>query len=118
MLLQLAVQARSGGLGIYWNNTTSVNLLPYWEYHIDAIISESGGDPWRLTCVYGEAQTTDRYKTWDMLKSIKPASSLPWVCIGDFNEVLHRSEHVGVQERSYAQIEGFRDMVDVCGLAR
>ncbi|KAG2581337.1 hypothetical protein PVAP13_6KG025505 [Panicum virgatum] len=30
--------------------------------------------------------------------------------------VLHRSEHEGVQERSYAQIEGFREMVDVCSL--
>lgn len=39
--------------------------------------------------------------------------SLPWVCIGDFNEVLHRAEHVGVQERSQAQIAGFREMVDV-----
>lgn len=37
--------------------------------------------------------------------------------MGDFNEVLHRSEHVGVQERSYAQIAGFREMVDVCGLS-
>jgi hypothetical protein len=36
--------------------------------------------------------------------------------MGNFNEVLHQSEHVGVQERSYAQMEGFREMVDVCGL--
>ena len=29
---------------------------------------------------------------------------------------LHQSEHEGVQERSYGQIQGFREMVDVCGL--
>ena len=51
-----------------------------------------------------------------MLKHIKSSNALPWLCIGDFNEVLHRSEHEGVQECSYAQIEGFREMVDVCGL--
>jgi hypothetical protein len=89
--------------------------LPYSSYHIDVIISEGGADPWRLTCVYGEAQISERHKTWDMIKSIKQNSSLPWVCIGDFNEVLHRS--VVVQERSYAQIAGFWEMVDVCGLS-
>ena len=66
--------------------------------------------------MYGEEQTSERFKTWDLLKHIKSSSSLPWLCIGDFNEVLHRSEHVGMQERSYNQIAGFRDMADVCGL--
>ena len=75
-----------------------------------------GCEPWRLTYVYGEAQTGERFKTWDILKHIKSLSSLPWLCIGDFNEVLHRTEHDGVQERSYSQIAGFREMVDVCGL--
>ena len=76
-----------------------------------SIIFENGGEPWRFTCVYGEAQTDER-KTWDMLKFIKASSPLPWVCMGDFNEVLHRSEHDGVQERSHAQFA----WVDVCGL--
>ena len=107
---------RSGGLGIFWNNKTRVDLLPYSQYHIDVIITEEGKDPWRLTSVYGEAQVQERHKTWDMIKSIRATSSLPRLCIGDFNDVLHRSEHVGVQERSYAQIAGFREMVDVCGL--
>jgi hypothetical protein len=52
-----------------------------------------------------------------MLKFIKASYSHPWMCIGDFNEVLHRSEHEGGQERSLAQIEGFREAVDVCGLS-
>lgn len=42
---------------------------------------------------------------------------MAWVCIGDFNEVLRHDEHDGVGMRSQSQIQGFRDAVDVCGLA-
>jgi hypothetical protein len=66
--------------------------------------------------VYGEAKINESHKTWDMLKFIKAASPLPWLCIGDFNEVLLREEHVGVNDRSNAQIQAFRDTVDVCEL--
>jgi hypothetical protein len=52
-----------------------------------------------------------------MMKRIKSTSPLPWVCIGDFNEVLHQHENVGVADRSHAQIAGFREAVDVCELA-
>jgi exonuclease III len=107
---------RSGGLAIFWNNNISIEILPYSQYHIDVIVKEVGKDPWRLTTVYGEAQVAERFKTWDMLKFIRSSSPYPWVCLGDFNEVLHRHEHEGVQERIHAQIAGFRDAVDVCGL--
>ena len=68
---------RNGGLGIFWNNKTRVEILPYSQYHIDAIVTEYGKEPWRLTCVYGDAQTAERHKTWDMLKFIKASSRLP-----------------------------------------
>jgi endonuclease/exonuclease/phosphatase family metal-dependent hydrolase len=38
------------------------------------------------------------------------------VCIGDFNEVLRKEEHVGINERSSSQIAAFRETVVVCGL--
>lgn len=62
---------RSGGLGLFWNNNTRVEILPYSQYHIDSIIFGNGGEPWRLTCVYGEAQVSERHKTWEMLKLSK-----------------------------------------------
>jgi endonuclease/exonuclease/phosphatase family metal-dependent hydrolase len=51
-----------------------------------------------------------------MLKFIKASSPLPWLCVGDYNEVLHREEHMGVSERSNAQIQAFRETVDMCEL--
>ncbi|XP_073355348.1 uncharacterized protein [Aegilops tauschii subsp. strangulata] len=42
---------------------------------------------------------------------------LPWMCIGDFNEVLRREEHLGPSDRAWTQIQQFREVVDACGLA-
>jgi endonuclease/exonuclease/phosphatase family metal-dependent hydrolase len=102
---------------MYWNNDITIEILPFSQYHIDARVKEGDNEPWRLTCVYGEAQVSQRFKTWDMLKHIKSSNPLPWLCIGDFNEVLHQHEHEGTAERSLAQIAGFRETTDVCGLA-
>mgnify|MGYP007071362024 CR=1 FL=1 len=57
-----------------------------------------------------------RLQKWDTMKGIASSSDLPWVCIGDFNEVLRHDEHDGIGSRSQSQIQGFRDAVDVCGL--
>ena len=46
---------RSGGLGIFWNNNLNVEILPYSQNHIDAIIYDGLCDPWRLTCVRGSS---------------------------------------------------------------
>jgi hypothetical protein len=76
-----------------------VEILLFSQYHIDARIMERDCEPWRITCVYGEAQVAQRFKTWDMLKHIKSSNPLPWVCLGDFNEVLFQHEHEGVAAR-------------------
>ncbi|KAK1665276.1 hypothetical protein QYE76_053435 [Lolium multiflorum] len=82
---------------------------------LKSVVSMSSNQ-WRLTNVYGESQTSERYKTWNTLKDISSSSSLPWLCLGDFNEVLRADEHQGVGTRSLNQMQGFRDTVDLCNL--
>ena len=109
-------QGRSGGIGLFWNNSIKVEILGYSCYHLDISVEEQGEDPWRMTCVYGEVQTHLRHQTWTVLKNISTLSNLSWLCIGDFNEVLRPDEHEGVGQRSNAQIQAFRDTIDVCML--
>jgi hypothetical protein len=44
-------------------------------------------------------------------------SSLPWLCDGDFNEVLQANEQFGGARRSERQMEGFREAVSICGFS-
>lgn len=107
---------RSGGLAIYWNDDLLLELIHYSQYHIDMIVKKNGEEPWRLTNIYGEATVSERQKTWDLLRFLRSESELPWVCIGDYNEVLSPEEHFGVGERCARQMTGFKEAVDVAGL--
>ena len=46
----------------------------------------------------------------------KVAKNQGVTCMGDFNEVLRPEEQEGIGERSNAQIQQFRDAVDICML--
>jgi hypothetical protein len=104
---------RKGGIGMFCNNNIEVEIMPYSQYHLDTIIKEPGGYKWRL---YGEAQTHEKHKACDMLKYIRSSSDLPWMLLGDFNKVLHQHEHSSLTSQSHSQMEGFREVMDVCGL--
>ena len=51
------------------------------------------------------------------MKRLRGESTLPWLCIGYFSEILRPEEQHGPNARDSAQIEAFREAVDVCGLA-
>jgi exonuclease III len=110
-------EGRSGGLAMYWNNPLGLDLQSFSKNHIDMKVLDADKDPWRLTCIYGEANRTHRHHTWELLSLLCAHSDLPWVCIGDYNEVLRREEHFGVGDRDEAQINAFRQAADVCGLS-
>ena len=45
--------------------------------------------------------------------NLKP--HLPWLCIGDFNEILFTDEKRVGKVRPHNQMQAFRDTLDVCG---
>ena len=108
---------RSGVLCLFWKNDVNIEIKTYSRHHIDSVVKVVGKDPWRLTCFYGAADRSMRYKTWNIMKILRGENALPWVCMGDFNEILRPEEQMGPNERDSAQIEGSREAVDVCELA-
>ena len=85
----------SGGLAVFRRKDIDLTVKSMSKYHIDMVIKEEDLFVWRFSGVYGESKSDEKEKTWDTLKSLHAALSLPWVCAGDFNEVLFANEKEG-----------------------
>lgn len=75
-----------------------------------------GSQHWRLTGFYGHPEASRRGHSWSMLRRLSGMSSFPWICLGDFNEVLDVSEKVGGLPKDWKFLAGFREALDDCGL--
>jgi exonuclease III len=71
---------------------------------------------WRTTFVYGEPKRELWHVFWDQIRSLSTTWNGPWVCYGDFNEVLSQDEHVGPRDRRDAQITTSQDCLQDCNL--
>ena len=75
------------------------------------------GFVWRLTGFYGEPSTDRKVLSWKVLRVLNAARQRPWLCLGDFNEILMGCEKEGGTPRSQAQIDHFRTALDKCELS-
>ena len=41
--------------------------------------------------------------------------TLPWLCLGNFNEITRKLEKLGGSARSQTQMQLFRDAINECG---
>ncbi|XP_019164257.1 PREDICTED: uncharacterized protein LOC109160418 [Ipomoea nil] len=105
-----------GGLAFLWRDTDVASLINYSPNHIDMKITLPGRPAWRLTGFYGESDRARRHITWDLLRQLRDNSSLPWVVIGDFNDIACHSEKQGTHPHPAALIEGFNDVLGDCQL--
>jgi hypothetical protein len=101
-----------------WRSDVMLDVKSYSKYHIDAWVTEVSvdGRAWRFTSFYGDPSRTSRKESWRMLRFLRNETDLPWLCAGDFNEILHEHEHFGGNGREEWMMEGFRDVVSYCDL--
>ena len=105
-----------GGLVLFWKISVEIDIESSSVNHIDATVNKNSSDPWRFTSFYGEPKTYKRQESWDLLRSLHGRISPPWLCAGDFNEIIKQSEKWGGRLRPYAQMQIFRDVLDGCEL--
>ncbi|KAK6146582.1 hypothetical protein DH2020_020451 [Rehmannia glutinosa] len=84
---------RSGGLALLWRKNIQVSLRVFSSHFIDVNCTTSNTTV-RITGVYGEPNVSRRRNFWNFFKSISSADPSPWVCFGDFNEVLSQSNYL------------------------
>jgi len=65
---------------------------------------------------YGHPDRARREDSWKLLSYLHKVSMQPWLCVGDFNEVMDNSEKVGGNPRIEQYLGRFWNVVQECNL--
>ena len=85
---------RRGGFALLWMADVDLHVRTYSPNHIDALITKDNSF-WRLTSFYGWHEGQRKHESWQLLRHLHSRSSYPWLCCGDFNEILCMEEKQG-----------------------
>jgi exonuclease III len=111
-------EGRSRGVAMLWKRSVQVSLRSFGRRHIDVDIRREDGTMWRMTGVYGESHGDRKPETWRLLRTLKQQhqDGRPWLCLGDFNEILSNSEKAGGLARPQVCMDNFRNALQTCEL--
>lgn len=108
---------RSGGLALLWKEAPDLEIFNYSRSHICVVAKDAkGNSSWQFTGFYGNPNSARRGESWALLNHLKTFLPLPWLCAGDFNEIVEQSEKEGAAIRRESHMVGFRDALEACGL--
>ena len=105
-----------GGLYLFWKKDFDLRVVSSSLNHIDTVICGGTEKAWRFTGFYGTQETHQRSISWNLLRNLHNQFSLPWLCGGDFNELVKSHEKKGGRLSPYDQMQKFREVLDEYGL--
>jgi hypothetical protein len=107
---------RSGGLIIFWKKEVVLSVRDKTENFIDVFIGAGQDNIWRFTGMYGEPRWENKHLTWQRLRYLSLISDMPWLVMGDLNDILYQFEKEGGRTRAVNCMQAFRDAIDDCNL--
>lgn len=76
------------------------------------MVRDGDGVPqWQFTEFYGRLDSALGCESWVLLNHLKTFLPLPWLCVGDFNEIVEQSEKEGATMRRESQMRGGLEML-------
>jgi len=115
-MLAIPSEQRRGGLALLWMEDVDLHIQTYSPNHIDALILNGSDPPWRLTGFYRWPEEQRKRESWQLLKHLHTRFAVPWLCCGDFNEILQSSEKQGRLPKQQQPMMEFRVALLHCGL--
>ena len=106
-----------GGIALVWKPEVNLDVINFTDNHVLAKVVEAYGFEWYLTGFYGWPEASQKHKSWALLKHLMSFVDGPWLCIGDFNAMLHSSEKQSRCPPVQSQMDEFRMALDFCRLA-
>jgi hypothetical protein len=110
-------RGKSGGLILLWKSSALVEIQNFSCGHINAVVKVSKcGIPWELSCFYGHPEVQLRPQSWSLLRHLASLAPNPWLCLGNFNEIVSSTEKSSHTVRPQGQMAAFQKVLDDCRL--
>ncbi|XP_057756534.1 uncharacterized protein LOC130975820 [Arachis stenosperma] len=105
-----------GGIWILWKNDDfKIKVMSTHKQFVHMEIENNQRRRWSLMAVYASPHEAQRKEMWVLLHNISRNMNLPWLMIGDFNDIAEQSEKKGGGNDTHA-CRRFRGWIDKCNL--
>lgn len=108
---------RSGELLLFWKPYVYIDVISFSTGYIDVVLRHNEEQQFSyLTCFYGNPAPHLRYQSWQLLQRIGSQRNQPWLCMGDFNELIFNREREDRLVKSDKQMADFGNTLDTIQL--
>ena len=108
----------SRGSWLLWkSDTVEISQLAKTEQEIHVVVKVHNSNlSWLLSYIYASPRLEERKLLWNNLVSISNLHRLPWLMVGDFNELLSCHDKLGGNSLNSRRVQLFKDCLDSCGM--
>ena len=72
--------------------------------------------PWLFSAIYASPILNNRLHLWTHLKHVAFEYNMPWLVMGDFNELLDTIDKIGGRPLIASRVHAFQECLNQCGL--
>ncbi|XP_070013850.1 uncharacterized protein [Nicotiana sylvestris] len=117
-ILEIPSDGRSGGIAIMWmHNMITVDEVVREDQELYAMIKViPNQNPWLVSTIYASTDSYEHKLMWYNLTNIYEKYKVPWLVIGDFNDVFSSEEKWGGRPVNFNKTTKLWNLVKSCEL--